>query len=830
MLKTEFFCHKNALKFNNSASVRIISKKSLPNGDESKINPYHCSKNTRKYNKKNMKSLRLLFLLPLFTLPSMARAGVEFSIQRGESIDISCNKNEQQVVQTAIDLLRHDFREVFSSEIKVVEKKGEIVVGTIGISKEIEKSGADLTPIKGKSQAYILEVVKDGRLIVAGSDARGTAYGLMELSRLIGVSPWEWWADATPEKKESFSLPLGYHISHAPTVEYRGIFINDEDWGFLPWSTKTYEPTTTKGRIGPKTHERVFELLLRLRANLFWPAMHSCSLPFYYTEGNKEMAMKYGIYIGTSHCEPMMRNTNGEWARDGVGEYDYVHNRDNVLNFWEERTKDVAHLDNIYTLGIRGVHDGAMQGAKTIDEQLTALTDIIRDQRLLLSKYVNPKVEDVPQVFIPYKEVLDVYDAGLEVPDDVTLIWCDDNYGYVRHFPTAEEQTRRGGNGIYYHISYWGRPHDYLWLATTSPFLIFQQMDLAWQHGIQKLWVVNVGDIKPAEYLTELFLDMAWDIHGVEQEGVSAHLEHFLEREFGSIAAEKLLPVMKEYYRLAYIRKPEFMGNTRTEEKDPKYKVVTDMPWSAEQMQERIADYRQLSSEVEDVKRMIAHSKKDAYFQLVEYPVKAAAKMNEKLLFASLARHGKADWAESDAAYDSIVALTNKYNTGKWLNIIDYHPRRLPVFAKMEHTNIDGELPSQPSPAYLWNGADYARGKAEAIEGLGVEGKAVAINKGDSITFDFASLPKEVVDVELRLLPSHPIDGKHLRIGVAIDNGKPQIVDYATQGRNEEWKENVLRNQAIRRLNLPLSPSDAHTITITALDDGVVLDECVLYD
>ncbi len=448
-----------------------------------------------------------------------------FILKSGEPVTIACGNSEEEVVHTALNLLNRDVESVFSTRIIVTpeSKKGMIIVGTIGQSDLIDKAGVDLSPIKNKKEAFLLAVSSTGKLVIAGSDKRGTAYGVMELSRLIGVSPWEWWADATPAKKEIFQLPASYRNMQSPSVEYRGIFINDEDWGLTPWSWQTYEPSDVKGQIGPKTHERIFELLLRLRANTFWPAMHGCSVPFYFTPGNKEVADKFGIFIGTSHCEPMMRNTNGEWKRDGVGEYDYVHNSAHVLSFWEQR---------------------------------------------------------VPQVFIPYKEVLDVYHAGLQVPDEVTLMWCDDNYGYIRHFPTAEERARKGGNGVYYHISYWGRPHDYLWLGTVHPSLVYQQMSLAYERGIQKMWILNVGDIKPAEYQVELFLDMAWNLEAVKQQGVAAHQRHFLEREFGKNRADRLQPVMQEAYRLAYIRKPEFMGNTRTEEKDPKFKVISDLPWS----------------------------------------------------------------------------------------------------------------------------------------------------------------------------------------------------------------------------------------------------------
>lgn len=526
----------------------------------------------------------------------------------------------------------------------------------------------------GKKQAFLLQVLPDGKLLVAGSDPHGTAYGIMELSRLIGVSPWEWWADVTPEKKTSFVLSAEYQTLQSPSVEYRGIFINDEDWGLMPWSSQTYEPSDIKGHIGPKTNARIFELLLRLRANTYWPAMHECTLPFFLTEGNRKVAEEYGIFIGSSHCEPMVCSAAGEWRRRGQGDYDYVNNSASVYKFWEDRVKEVAQQGNIYTLGMRGVHDGQMQGAKTVAEQKAVLERVLKDQRGLLQKYVNKDVTAIPQAFIPYKEVLDIYNAGLQVPDDVTLIWCDDNYGYIRHFPTVEERARKGGNGIYYHVSYWGRPHDYLWLGTFSPYLLYQQMKLAYDRGIQKMWVLNVGDIKPAEYQIELFLDMAWNIDEVNEIGVTAHLKSWLEREFGSNCAEELLPAMEAHYQLSYIRKPEFMGNTREEERDPKYKVIKDLPWSEQTISERLRFYAVLSDVVERMESNIPADRQDAYFQLVKYPVQAAAQMNRKILTAQLARHSKADWKQSDAAFDSIASLTQQYNSlqnGKWNRMMD---------------------------------------------------------------------------------------------------------------------------------------------------------------
>ena len=756
----------------------------------------------------------------------------QFSLRSDQPIKLACDNAEEKVVQTALKLFIRDYQSVFSASAAVDARQGNIIVGTVGKSPLLKAVSADVSALIGKKQAFLLQVLPDGKLLVAGSDSHGTAYGIMELSRLIGVSPWEWWADVTSEKKISFMLPAEYQTLQSPSVEYRGIFINDEDWGLMPWSSQTYEPSDVKGHIGPKTNARIFELLLRLRANTYWPAMHECTLPFFLTEGNRKVAEEYGIFIGSSHCEPMVCSAAGEWRRRGQGDYDYVNNSASVYKFWEDRVKEVAQQGNIYTLGMRGVHDGQMQGAKTVAEQKAVLERVLKDQRGLLQKYVNKDVTTIPQAFIPYKEVLDIYNAGLQVPDDVTLIWCDDNYGYIRHFPTAEERARKGGNGIYYHVSYWGRPHDYLWLGTFSPYLLHQQMKLAYDRGIQKMWVLNVGDIKPAEYQIELFLDMAWNIDEVNEIGVTAHLKSWLEREFGSNCAEELLPAMEAHYQLSYIRKPEFMGNTREEERDPKYKVIKDLPWSEQTISERLRSYTVLSDVVERMESNIPADRQDAYFQLVKYPVQAAAQMNRKILTAQLARHSKADWKQSDAAFDSIASLTQQYNSlqnGKWNRMMDFQPRKLPVFKRVEHTTATEPMVTDRKILCKWNAMECTYGKPVPYEGVGYERKAAGIRKGSSLTFAFDDYGKDSVEVEIRLLPSHPLDEKQLRFAISVDEAVPQTVSYETKGRSEEWKENVLRNQAIRKVTLPINKQASHKLVITALDEGVVLDQVILY-
>lgn len=755
-----------------------------------------------------------------------------FTFKKNTDIPTSINENESEVVFTALEILNRDIQQVFRAKT-IIKPSGKLIIGTIGLNSLAEKLIApnDLKSVQNLHEGFILEV-QHGKIIILGSDKRGTAYGILEISRLIGVSPWEWWADSPIATKQKFILKNGFKSIQSPSVKYRGIFINDEDWGLTPWSSKTHEPTDKKGTVGPKTHARIFELLLRLRANTYWPPMHDCSVAFYLTPGNKQMADHYGIYIGTSHCEPMMCNTNAEWKIRAEGNYNYLTNKDNILKFWESRTRELSGSDNIFTLGIRGVHDGKMVGANTIDEQKIALTQILNDQRDMIRRIINPDVEKVSQVFIPYKEVLDVYNAGLKVPEDVTLMWTDDNYGYINHFPDSIERNRKGGNGIYYHLSYWGRPHDYLWLSTTHPAQIYYQLKLAYNKGAQQMWIINVGDIKPAEYQLEMIMDMAWNINSIQQgsSGFEKHLKNWLIREFGKKHAYELLSIMKEHYRLAYIRKPEFMGNTRTEEKDPKYKIVSDLAWSDNEITQRISDYQKIENQVIKISNDIPASKESCWFQLIEYPVRAAIQMNKKLLYAQLARHAKISWTMSDKAYNEITTLTNKYNNlnnGKWKYIMSAHPRDLAVFNKVsQQSAMDTTVITQKIIATI-NGADYHcyQGAKPIIPGFGYQNNAICINKNTAINYTFKLPENQTYILQIALAPNHPVNGKNLRFALSVDDCNTQIIDYSTQGRSEEWKLNVLNNQAIRQVEFKTKSTTKHTITIKAIDEGVVLDQ-----
>ena len=569
--------------------------------------------------------------------------------------------------------------------LRLFEGDMELVTG----KKAVASKNAVIRIVQGKGNddGFCISV-KEGKIVVEGHNARGAAYGLLELSRMAGVSPWVWWGDVRPHSRNKLSLPDNFRKEHTPSVQYRGIFINDEDWSIRKWS---------QDNMGPQTYKRLFELMLRLRANIIWPAMHDVSPGFFTVKGNKEMADSFGILIGTSHCEPLLRNNVAEWQVKERGAYNYITNREAVKKYWAERLKQVKGSEEFFTIGMRGIHDGSMEGVKTPEEKLNGLQQVIDDQRELIKKYYSKDVEKVPQVFIPYKEVLEIYESGLRVPDDVTLMWCDDNYGYLTRLPDAEQQKRKGGGGVYYHLSYWGRPHDYLWLTTTQPGLIYTEMKAAYDHNCRKLWIANVHDPKVAAYDLELFLDMAWDIEAITPSTIEKHLERWLCTQFGAEVGHAIAPAMREFYRLNGIRRPEFMGWTQVELDKKKYpggkSVPTTTEFTRKQAFERMNDFARIEATVDVYSQMIPEYLQDAYFAHVLYPVHASAAMTRKML------------SKSGKDYNLIQMLTEHYNTmnnGKWKGLMSAAPRDLPVFAPNVRTEVN-ENENQNGRLETWN-------------------------------------------------------------------------------------------------------------------------------
>ena len=519
----------------------------------------------------------LVFLMLHACLVLSAKSSASFRLRADKAITISSTCADRQVVHTAMSILKNDLRDVFSSDVAITSgTDADIIASTLTAGMPDNYRGVDVSPLKGRRQAFVVAVDDEGKLVVVGSDQYGTAYGLMEVSRLIGVSPWVWWADSHSEKKKSFSLASDFYTFQYPSVEYRGIFINDEDWGFQPWAAKNMDPD--RNNVGPNSYAKVMELLLRLRANTLWPAMHLCSEAFWANKANLPVAKKYDIVLGSSHCEQMLRDNEWEWRRwgDGTGTYEnwnYVTNKEKIQQYWEERVIESKGFDAIYTTGMRGVHDWAISGYPTTEDKVRGLTEIIGFQRELLQRHIGDPTT-VPQIFIPYKEVLEAYNAGLQVPEDITLTWVDDNHGYIRQMPTKSEQARSGGNGIYYHLSYWGTPQDYLWLCSTSPSLISYELSKGYEYGIRNLWIINVGDIKPAEAELEFCMELEWDVDRWNPEEAHKFSRYWAAKTFGEEYADDLSDIKQEYYRLGAGGKPEhiFAVNYTDEEKaaDPK--------------------------------------------------------------------------------------------------------------------------------------------------------------------------------------------------------------------------------------------------------------------
>ena len=749
---------------------------------------------------KMMKRIVILFSMALIAI-SMNAEVVWFD---GKSpITYSMPKKVEPVVRIALDMWKGDMKQVTGME-------------PVASAKPVIK----IVEGKGAPDGFHI-YTKDSQIIVEGNNARGMAYGILELSRMAGVSPWIWWGDVVPEKKERLAMDDDFETSQQPSVEYRGIFINDEDWSLRPWSHENFEPAP-KGNIGPKTYKKVFQLLLRLRANAIWPGMHTGTKAFFKTPGTKAMADSCGIVIGTSHCEPLLRNNVDEWDVAERGAFNYRTNRDAVQKSWIERLREVARSkDNMFTIGMRGIHDSSMEGYKTEEEKLEGLQQVIDDQQQLLRKYIGSPEKQM-QVFVPYKEVLQLYEKGLKVPDYVTLMWCDDNYGYMTRLSNASEQQRQGGGGVYYHLSYWGRPHDYLWLTTTQPGLVYNEMRQAYDHNVRRLWIVNVHDPKVAGYDLELFLDMAWNIDCVNGETLNSHYRAWLCRQFGKDAGEKLFPTMHEFYRLCGERRPEFMGYTQVELDKKKYQrglsTVKEAPLTPIEAAHRVSSFEHLKADIIAVRPLIRKELRDAFFAAIEYPVFAAAAMNRKIL---------SDSAESHSAYQEIQQLTQHYNEmngGKWRHLMDAAPRKLPVFE-----DVHAEFTGNTKAARPVNACDYAEAApgTKLIQMLGHSMNAVALPKDGTLNYSFTIDKDGDYQLELALIPTQPNDNGDLRFSASIDGGEPKVFSLKEPFRSEEWKQNVLRGQALRYLKAKLSQG-RHTLTIKAIDHHIVVDQWYL--
>ena len=549
----------------------------------------------------------------------------------------------------------------------------QIWVGTVGRHPRIDASGLDLTRLQGCWECFEIALLRhpapgvDQALVIAGADRRGTAYGVYSLSEALGVSPWHWWADVEPLRRGPLHLRLTAPWHDGPAVRYRGLFINDEDWGLHPWASRSFEPEA--GTIGPRTYEQVFRLLLRLKGNLLWPAMHRVSGAFNAVSRNAELAQRYGIVMGSSHAEPLLRNNVAEWTAPPE-HYNYATQPELVRRYWAERLQANGRFENVYTLGMRGIHDSGMQGGSTAAEKQALLGQVIADQRALLREHVSDPAT-LPQVFVPYKEVLPLL-PGLALPEDVTLVWPDDNFGYLRQLPDAQQARRPGGSGVYYHLSYLGAPLSYLWLSTTPPALVAEEMGRAFDAGAQRLWVANAGDIKPHELNLSHWFDLAWRPQAVRAQGQAAYLQALGERLFGAAHGEALAALWDGYYRLNFERRPEHLQFHLPGER------LRRSGWAAADVDARLQRFAGLLQQLDALRARLTPAQQPGFFQLVEYPLRASALANERFLalerYAAMLERDPAAArrlaTQAVRADQRLKALTARYNKGRWAGIL----------------------------------------------------------------------------------------------------------------------------------------------------------------
>ena len=795
-------------------------------------------------------------------------------VQAAGAADVVIDPADYPVVRLAANLLADDVARVTGQRPAVRENTAQtsqvVLIGTLGHSArldELARAGklARLDALRGGWETTLRQTVDhpwpgvERALVIAGSDRRGAAYGAMEISERIGVSPWYWWADVPVKRQGTLTLPAAAPEVSSPSVKYRGIFINDEDWGLQPWAAKTFDPAFKN--IGPKTYAKVFELMLRLRLNYLWPAMHPCSREFASVPENAALADQYAIVMGASHCEPMLQN-NVWWPHEN-GPWRYDQNRDRIRAYWEQSAKDRGQYEAVWTEGIRGIHDAGMQGPPDVPGRVALLHQTIVDQREIIARDVSKQWGPVAQCFIPYKEVQPLYDAGLEVPPDVTLVWADDNFGYLRRVSNLAERQRPGGAGIYYHLSYLGHPQSYLWLDTTPPALIWEETRKAWDNDARTLWIVNVGDIKPGEVGIDFWARRAWNIDAYGPDAQPRFLHDFARENFGNEHPDEIAALYGEYYRLGQSRKPEAMSAAWADS------------LSAAESATLLKAYEQLLDRERSLAAMMPAERKDAWTELAGYPARMLAASGLVFLEDRLARNGP-DPAAHAAAVQKwrgfMASETTAYNEqvagGKWRDIMasgeaqgksknsgwaDWAQIRWPWLSSpskpLPATSAGAPTGKTVPAAGFSRKRDQPTARWTVIPGLGHTEKAVALEpavpqnawdpaakgaEAPSLEYDFNHAATADAEAVISLLPTFRLyPGLKLRIAVTLDDEKASVLEVPGSSGAED-ENGPVRRDAVRvnrvdlRVPFPQLAAGPHTLKIQAVDPGAVIDEIVL--
>ena len=762
-------------------------------------------------------------------------------------ITIGYSEAEHSCVRLAATNLAADFEKVTGRSTIVGGSPTKVLIGTVGTNPQIDQwvKQGELRDLKGKTEKYIIKTIGD-QLVIAGSDKRGTVYGIYELSRQIGVSPWYYWADVPVEHHSELYILKGEYTDGEPAVRYRGLFLNDEAPCLTTWVKNTFG--TNFG--GHKFYEKVFELILRLKGNYLWPAMWGWA--FYADDPeNLKTADAMGVMMGTSHHEPMARN-HQEYARDrkGWGAWNYATNKENLDRFFREGIERMKGTDDIVTIGMRGDGDEAMGNGT--DTKL--LENIINNQRRIIKEVTGRPAKETPQIWALYKEVQDYYDAGLRVPDDVTVLLCDDNWGNVRRLPTTEEKKRKGGWGLYYHVDYVGAPRNSKWINVTPIQNMWEQLQLAYNGGIQKLWILNVGDLKPMEYPIQLFMDMAWDPTRYQVTNLLDHPRAFCAECFGedqACEAASLLNLVSKYN-----------GRITSEMLDAR-------TYTTDEFAQVVSEYQALEARALRQFITLKPEARDAYRQIILFPIQAMGNIYE-MYYAQAMNHELAAlddpeancWAERcRQAFKRDSLLNLQYNKeiagGKWDGMmiqkhISYRtwndnyradvcpplkevaaPQQGPVFSPRDgYISIEAE--------HTWNRSDASQAQWTVIPYMGRTRSGIALMPY-TVPTDNAQLEYrwkgEATKVKVHIVTKSTLDFLDkggLVYDVALDGGEPVSVNF--NGNLNEKPENIysiyyptVASRVVEKeVELSVGEGDLHTLTIHPQDPGIVFEKIVI--
>ena len=822
-----------------------------------------------------LNDIKKAFLASAALLSAMSMSAAErfVSFQQGDllingndKVEIYMDANDCRGVSYAANALVKDIRNVSGSQATITSnRKATILVGTIGhsaaIDQLVKQKRINGNLLKGKREKFIITVV-DNQLVITGSDRRGTIYGIYELSQQMGVSPWYDWADVPVEHHDSIFVNKGIYTDGEPAVRYRGIFLNDEAPCLTSWVKNTYGT----GYGDHRFYQRVFELVLRLRGNMMWPAMWGWA--FYADDPeNEKTADEMGVVMGTSHHEPMARN-HQEYARNrqGWGAWNYQKNKEGLQKFFREGIERMKGTEQIVTIGMRGDGDEAMSE----DADTKLMQQIIADQRKIITDVTGRKASETPQVWALYKEVLDYYDKGMKVPDDVTLLLCDDNWGNVRRVPNAQERKHKGGWGLYYHVDYVGAPRNSKMLNCTPVQNPWEQLTLAYENGIDRLWILNVGDLKPMEYPISQFMDIAWNPHKYAANQITDHTRDWCAQQFGEEQADEAARLLNLICKYNGRCTPEMLDkNTYSLEND--------------EWQEVVNQYLKIEADALRQYNSLPAAYHDAYRQIILFPIEVMSNLHQ-MYFAqaqnnALYKQGNpkanvwADECERLFKRDSLICdeYNHKMSGGKWNGMMtqkhigytswhdgfekDTCPELFRVSTSEGAVICDNHGVVEIEAPYYSSKTDATEAKWTEIPFMGKSVSAMTLMpytksvKGASITYKFKmkagkssdgkAAKSNVQKVRIHVITKSTLDYLNkggLTYGVSIDGATPIQVNF-NKDLNEK-PENIYNiyyptiatrivDQVIE-LELPATADGIHTLTLTPNDPAIVFEKIVI--